>query len=165
MASLLGLAKLEKKLQRLPDVTRTQIKAAIEASAEDIVRLAKSLVPVRAGELRDSIGWTWGAPPRGSITLAKSAASLLGKDLTVTVFAGDDKAFYARWVEFGTAPHSLAKGADRSSKGKRISGGRQHPGAKSHPFFFPAWRASKKGAKSRIRKATRAAAKKVAAGN
>lgn len=155
MASILNLARLERKLKRLPDAATAEIRAAMEAVAEDIVRLARSLAPEEDGDLKRSIGWTWGAPPRGSITLGKVARSALGKDLTITVYAGDEKAFYARWVEFGTAPH--------------INGGQfagtEHPGATAHPFFYPSYRASRKAAKRNIRKATRAAARKVAAGN
>lgn len=167
MASILNLARLERKLGRLPDAVTAEIKAAMEAVAEDIMRLAKSLVPVEDGDLKDSIGWTWGAPPQGSISLGKVARSALGKALTITIYAGDDKAFYARWVEFGTAPHSLAKGADRSARagrGKKQDEGDMHPGAAAHPFFYPAYRANRKSAKAKIRKATRSAAKKVAAG-
>lgn len=167
MVKIIGLAKLEKKLKRLPEAAQREIRAAMEASAEDIVRLARSLVPKESMKLHDSIGWTWGAPPQGALTLGKIARSALGKDLTITIFAGDDEAFYARWVEFGTAPHSLAKGADRSARmglGKLQGGNLQHPGAGARPFFYPAYRAIKKSAKARIRKATRSAAKKVAAG-
>lgn len=159
--SILGLAKLDRKLKRMPDIARAEIKAAMEASAGDVVRLAKSLVVVDSGDLRGSIGWTWGAPPRGALTLGKVAAASLGKDLTITVYAGDDKAFYARWVEFGTAPHNVAKGGGNTSfKGEGV----KHPGAAARPFFFPAYRASRKGAKSKIRKAFRSAAKTAAAG-
>lgn len=160
--SILGLAKLDQKLKRLPDAARAEIKAAMEAAADDVVRLARSLVPVEDGDLQKSIGWTWGAPPRGALTLGKVAAAALGKDLTITVYAGDDKAFWARWVEFGTAPHNVAKGGgNKSFRGHGV----QHPGARAQPFFFPAYRASRNGAKSRIRKAVRSAAKKVAAGS
>jgi len=84
-------------------------------------------------------------------------------DMRITIFAGDDKAFYARWAEFGTAPHSLAKGADRSSRRRRNLPGRQHPGARAHPFFYPAYRANRKKLKSRVSRAITKAAKKVAA--
>jgi hypothetical protein len=47
-------------------------------------------------------------------------------DLVAAVKAGDAKAFYARWVEFGTQK------------------------MQARPFFFPAYRALKKRVKSRI---------------
>ena len=56
----------------------------------------------------------------------------------VSVVAGDGEAFYARFVEFGT------------------------PNAPARPFFFPTYRAFKKPIKSKVRRASRKAAKQVA---
>ncbi len=165
MAKILNLARLERKLKRLPAATEAAIRAAMEQAADEIVALAQRLVAVDDGALRDSIGWTWGAPPRGSLTLGKVARSAIGKGLTITVYAGNSEAFYARWVEFGTRPHAIVAvhaqvlGAD-GSFGARVD----HPGAAAQPYFFPAYRASRKSAKARIRRATRQAARKVAAG-
>lgn len=151
-STILGLAKLQRKFDRLPQVARSTIRLAMEGVANDIVAMARSLCPEDSGALRDSIGWTWGAPPRGSITLGKVARSSLGKDLTITVYAGNDEAFWARWVEFGTAPHENGG----------LFAGTKHPGTTAQPFFFPAYRANRKPASRRIRKATRDAAKMVA---
>lgn len=127
--------QLAKKLAALPNVVKDEIRRALQASAEEVVALAKSLVPRDQGDLYDSIDWKWGAgTPVGTVALARRQ---LG-DLSVTVFAGDDKAFYARFVEFGTVK------------------------MKAEPFFFPAYRAVRKRAKSRISRATTKAAKKVA---
>ncbi|MER2536030.1 MAG: HK97-gp10 family putative phage morphogenesis protein [Rhizobiaceae bacterium] len=153
MSNILGLAKLDRKLKRLPEVAKARIRAAMEEWAQDIVDLAKSLVPVDSGELRDSIGWTWGAPPRGSITIAKVARSKLGKDLTITIYAGDERAFWARWVEFGTSEH-LNRGLFKGSR---------HPGTKAQPFFYPAFRANRKSGKRKVNAAIRKAAREVAA--
>lgn len=158
-----GVAGLRKKLRALPDAVKGEIRLAMEAAAQEVVNLAKSLVSVDSGDLRDSIGWTWGEPPRGSIVIGKSLPMRGASDMRLTIFAGNDKAFYARWVEFGTAPHSLAKGADKSSRRRANLPGRQHPGSKAMPFFFPAWRALKKRTKSRVSRAITKAAKKVAA--
>lgn len=149
---ILGLAALEKKLKRLPDKVTAKIKAAMEQSADEIVSMMKSLVPVDDGDLKNSIGWTWGKAPKGSMVLAQAKASL-GGDLTLTIYAGDNKAFYARWVEFGTAAHT----------NKGMFAGTDNPGARSQPFFFASYRANKKSAKRRISKAVRDAAKEVAA--
>lgn len=101
--------------------------------------MAKSLVPVDKGELRDSIGWTWGRPPKGAITLGKVAASQIATDLTITIYAGNSDAYYARWVEFGT----------------------QKMGAQ--PYFFPSYRANKRQSRQRLSRAINQAAKKVSA--
>lgn len=120
-------------------MAKDAIKQALEQSANDIVTMAKSLVPVDKGELRDSIGWTWGRPPKGAITLGKVAASQIATDLTITIYAGNSDAYYARWVEFGT----------------------QKMGAQ--PYFFPSYRANKKQSRQRLSRAINQAAKKVSA--
>lgn len=150
---IIGLAKLHRKLQRMPEVAKAQIKTAMEKSADEIVAMARNLAPVlkepdarrRAGALRDSIGWTWGKAPQGAITLGKVASASLAGDLTITIYAGtrdkklgDLDAFYARWVEFGTQNMS------------------------AQPFFYPSYRANKKRAVSRLRRAVTKAAKEVA---
>lgn len=128
-------AELSKKLAALPKAVKEEIRAALSTSAQEIVAVAKRLVPVDRGDLRDSIGWTFGKAPKGSISLAEANFG----DLSVTVFAGNEKAFYARWVEFGTVK------------------------MRAHPYFFVSYRAVRKRAKSRISRATTKAAKKVAA--
>lgn len=153
-STLLGLARLDRKLRRLPEAVTAEIRKAMEALADEIVRHAKSLVPKESGDLERSIGWTWGAPPKGSLTLGKVASSALGKQLTITIFAGNDEAYYARWVEFGTAAH--VNGG--------LFAGSQNPGAARQPFFYPAWNARKKEVRKRMRQALRRGAKQVAAG-
>jgi len=125
----------------------------MEQGANEIVDMMKSLVPVDSGELRDSIGWTWGKRPKYSQAIAVVKSKLAG-DLTITIYAGNSKVRYAHLVEFGSAPH--------------INGGMfkgtQHPGTAKQPFFFVSWRTNKKRVKSRISRAINKAAKEVAAG-
>lgn len=153
MAKILNLARLERKLKRLPKLVVDNIRSEMEGVAEDIVAMMKSLVPEKSGALRDSIGWTWGKAPKGSMVFATAKASL-GADLTITIYAGNDEAYWARWVEFGTAPH-INKG---------LYAGSQNPGTRAQPYFYVSWRANKKPAKRAIRKATRNASRAVAAG-
>jgi HK97 gp10 family phage protein len=138
-ATIIGLAKLQKKLNRMPVVAKEAIKAAMAKQADEIVRMMKSLVPVDKGTLRESIGWTWGRAPKGSSIVAVAKASLAG-DLTITIYAGSHEAFYARWQEFGTK------------------------NMRANPYFYVSWRANKKRAKSAVRRAINKAAKQVAAG-
>lgn len=137
--TVLGRARLEKKLRALPDAAKTRIRAEMEKVAEEIVSMAKSLVPVDTGDLRDSIGWTWGRAPKGSMVLATAEAQL-GSDLSLTIFAGNSEAYYARWIEFGTVK------------------------LPAQPYFFVSYRANAKRAKSQIRKAVRDSARAVARG-
>ena len=138
MAEIKNAERLIQKLTVLPDAMRAEIKLAIEAQADEIVALMKRLVPHQSGDLRDSIGWTWGDAPKGSVSVASVGASALA-DLRVTIFAGNAEAYYARWVEFGTRK------------------------MRARPFFFVSWRAGRKPAKNKIRAAIRKVAKQVAA--
>ena len=136
----------------MPDAIKAQIKLAMEAQADEVVRMMRSLAPEgESGALRASIGWTWGEAPKGSITIA-SVKSQLGRGMTLTIYAGNKDAYYARWVEFGTDPH--ANGG--------LFAGSEHPGTRAQPFFYVSWRANKKPAVRKIRAAIRKAVKQVA---
>lgn len=150
---ILGLDRLNRKLKALPEAADKAIRPVMERIATDVVSLAKSLAPVEDGLLRDSINWTWGEAPKGTIVLGKVKKNTTG-NLAITIFAGDDRAFYARWVEFGTSPHINGG----------IWAGTKHPGTRAQPFFYPAWRAYRKGAKSKMGRAINKSAKKVAQG-
>jgi hypothetical protein len=67
-----------------------------------------------------------------------------------------------RWVEFGIAPHSTAKGASRK-RGKGQDQGRLHPGVAAQPFFWPTIRAHRRVLKSRFVRRMNKAAKDLAA--
>ncbi|QKC99180.1 HK97-gp10 family putative phage morphogenesis protein [Mesorhizobium sp. NZP2298] len=150
--TILGLASLNKKLKALPKAAEVAISAAMAKGADEMVALMKSLVPVDSGELRDSIAWTWGNAPKGALAIG-TVTSTDGK-LTITIYAGDSEAFYARWVEFGTKAHIA---------GGKFAGA-QIPAIPAHPFFFVSFRALRKRTKSRITRAINKSAKQVANG-
>lgn len=139
IAKVLRVRELNRKLARLPVVAKEEIRKAIAASARDIADLAETLVPKDTGRLAGSIGWTWGAAPKGSKVLARVLGQGAASDMIATVYAGDDEAFYARWIEFGTK------------------------GRPAHPFFYVSYRALRKKIRTRMRTASRRAARKVAA--
>ncbi|MBJ6986941.1 HK97-gp10 family putative phage morphogenesis protein [Devosia sp. MC521] len=150
-----GLESLKRKLRAFPKAVESEIRKAMEQSANEIVALAKSLAPVDSGDLQMSISWTWGEAPKGAIVLGrvKSGATATG-NMKITVFAGGGDAYYARMIEFGTAPHL---------NGGRFAGSK-HPGSAAQPFFYPAYRAVRKRAKGRVTRAVNKAAKRIAAG-
>lgn len=155
MTKVLGLDRLNRKLRALPKAVEAEISKAMEQSANEIVALAKSLAPVESGDLQMSISWTWGDAPKGAMVLGKVKTSGKGAgNLQITVFAGGGDAYYARLIEFGTAPH--------------LNGGRfpgtNHPGTPAQPFFYPAYRATRKRAKGRVTRSITKAAKRIAAG-
>lgn len=150
---ILGLDRLRRKLKAFPKVAEEEIRKAMEASANEIVALAKSLVPKDSGSLAESIAWTYGDAPKGAIVLGKVKGSASG-NLKITVYAGGPDAYYARFIEFGTAPHL---------NGGRFAGS-ANPGTSAQPFFYPAYRATRKLAKGRVTRAINKSAKRIAAG-
>lgn len=164
-----GVSKLKRKLRALPAIAREEIHGALQESAAEMVATAKSFAPVKSGDLRNSIGYTFGkyTPENSNVRgVGVVGAKLNDPDLTVTIHAGDAKAFYAAFVEFGTAAHTITPkrpGGLLNIFGRTITKV-EHPGAAARPFFFPAWRLVKKKAKGRVSRATNKAAKKVAAG-
>jgi HK97 gp10 family phage protein len=145
MTKITNLDRLNRKLKQLPAVARELIRTEMAKAADEIVGMMKRLAPVlavpvkdrRSGALRDSIGWTWGAAPKGSVVVASVASK--ADDMRITIYAGNAEAFYARWVEFGTQK------------------------MQAHPYFYVSWRANKRRTVRRLGKAVRDAAKKVAA--
>ena len=121
-----GLRKLKRKMRRtIPRAVRAATRDAMRKGAEEVVSSARQFVPRgETGELHDSIGWTFGDPPGGSLVLGERKAA--NDSLVLTVFAGNKKAFYVRFVEFGTQ------------------------GMSAQPFFFPAYRLNQKRIKSRV---------------
>ncbi len=136
-SKVLGLGSLKRKLLAIPEQAKAEIRKAMEASADEVVRLAKSLAPVDTGDLQMSISWTWGDAPKGTMTLGRVVGDK--NDMVITVYAGGSEAYWARWVEFGTSK------------------------MKAQPFFLPAYRANRKRVRSRIKRGINKAAKKVAA--
>jgi hypothetical protein len=149
---------------RLAAATRAIDRAttkAMEAAAKDLVALMKSLVPVGQGDLQASIDWTWGEAPEGSLAMDSLGSD--EKQITIYAGAGLDIPAVARWVEFGTAPHNVAKGGGtKAGQGDLPNGkGTPHPGARAKPYFYPAYRAKKKAILARMRREIKAALKKV----
>lgn len=146
-----GVAEFRLFMYRtVPDAVRAAARDALEKGADELVAKMRSLAPVKDGALRASIGWAWGEPPKGTIAL-DDLSPAEDPSMRIVIYAGNDDAFYVRWIEFGTSPHSVQSGAD-ISRGKG-QGGVQHPGASAHPFFWPAYRSLKSRIRARITRA------------
>lgn len=152
MSNVLGLDRLNRKLAALPVVAQKRIREAMEQGADEIVRMMKSLCPTDSGDLRDSIAWTWGKTPKGAMTLAKVTQT--GGENTLTIYAGNADAYYARFVEFGVASHTAGG----------LFAGATIPAIAKQPFFYVSYRANKRKVKGRITRAINKAAREVAAG-
>jgi len=137
MAKVQNRERLLRKLAAIPQKVRQHLGPGLEQGASEVVAAAKNLVPKDSGALERSITYK-----KGSRSTARGTQQG-DPDLTVHIVAGNDEAWYARLVEFGTAPHE--------NKGRFP--GTQHPGTRPQPYFFPAWRAYRKRVKSRVTRA------------
>ena len=132
------------------------VKPAMEQGARELVALMRSAVPVRSGDLRDSIGWTWDAVPDGAFV----RDTLAGPDgLRITIYAG------SRLTERSQARASGTRRRDHKRKGRYTGGnannaryqefGTARMGA--NPFFWPSYRALKARIRNRITRAANGA--------
>jgi HK97 gp10 family phage protein len=126
-----GLARLLAKFDRFPAAAQTEARRAIDAGAEAVLRDMQTFAPRRTGTLV------------GALESEIAADGLSAKVGIVSEEAQKD-AWYARLVEYGTKPHSLAKGAlapraNRRTRAKLQDQGAQHPGAPARPFVAPAF--------------------------
>jgi HK97 gp10 family phage protein len=144
-----GGAEMQRFLDTLPaKVERNIMRSALRAGAKPIAAAAKANVPVLDGDLRDSI---------------RISTSAKGGTVTASVKAGSKKAWYWRFVEFGTAAHliSVPESEKTINTRKGVHFGKavsmttinrlvlkignffvgptvMHPGAKAKPFMRPA---------------------------
>lgn len=152
--------RIEAKLRKIPDVAVEAARRAMEEGAQQLVDMMKASVPARSGALRASIGWTWGELPPGTFMIEEVRSGRNAGEqfatLQLKIYAGSKDAFYARFVEFGTQAHSLARNANVARGSRQDQGGR-HLGTPAQPFFFPAWRKMRAEWRREIRKQVRAA--------
>lgn len=123
-----GLADLQRALQDLPvKIERNVMRGAVNAGGQVFRKEARAGVPVKSGDLRNSI--------RVSVRVSTKAGRIDG-----TVKAGDRKAFYAHMVEFGTQRHVIkARKGGMLNIGGRLVSQVDHPGARAKPFMRPAF--------------------------
>ena len=123
--------RLRARLAKIPDIAREAAAAAMEEGAQEIVDAMKMAAPFQSGDLRDSIGWTWGEVPAGSFMIDEIRSGKNKGDqyatMRIKIYAGSREAFYARFQEFGT---------------------RSQP---AQPFFFPTWKRERAKFQRRIR--------------
>lgn len=169
-----GEADLRRQLQAVQLGISVALMDEIERQAIRLVARMKAAAPVlkqpdrrrTPGELKDSIGWTWGDAPAGSLIIGKQGSGTR-RSPRITIYAGSRRtagrnsagAFYATWVEFGTQA-GVAGSRTASSTGGRRSRGvkRTHPGTVAQPYFWPAYRAMRQGIRAGMSKAINKAA-------
>jgi HK97 gp10 family phage protein len=130
-----GLSEFQRRWKAVPELVKEAAKEALQQNAEEIVADMRKLAPVgETGDLLVSIKWTWGDAPKGTMAIG-TVGDTESSDLKITVYAGGNTAFYARFQEFGTVNMT------------------------ANPFFYPVWRARRKRVKSRLTRAINKAIK------
>lgn len=120
-----GLADLQRFLDQLtPKMERNVLRGALRAGANVVKPVAAANIHSVSGELAK--GLKVGSRARGGV-------------VTASVKAAGPHAFVARWVEYGTKPHTItAKNRKGLSFGGVFFQSVDHPGATPHPFLRPA---------------------------
>lgn len=126
-----GLKDLGMFLQQLPlKLEKNILRAALRAGARVIANEAKINVPVHLGDLKKSI--------RTGSNAKKDMVEAYAR-------AGNKKAYYYRFVEYGTAAHLIKAGKNKpllvftAKDGKKIEATQvNHPGAIAKPYMRPA---------------------------
>ena len=151
-------ARFKRKLSKLPKVVEEAARAAMEDFADQVVAAMRNLVPVKTGALRESIDWTWGGPPSDAKIVGHVGGAAQNR---ITIFAGSEAAYYARWVEFGTRARAPGKYRDEHDH-KRNAGAGGHAATPAEPFFYPTWRAYKRKLARTVNPKVYSAIKKLA---
>lgn len=139
-----GVKALEKRLTKtIPEAIRKAASDAMEKGAQEVVDMMKRRVPRDTGELANTIGWSWGDAPKGSMIIGE-VQNRKYNTMRILIFAGSEKTRVGSRNQFQLA--------------RLLEFGTQEMGPK--PFFFGSWRANKKRVRSRVTRAIREAIKR-----
>lgn len=139
-ATIKGTKELIEFLSNLPlKLEKNILRSALRAGAGVIAKEAKAKVPVGMGNLKKSIR-TGSNVRKGGVEAYVRAGGRKNKSKDK-----DQSAFYAQFVEFGTAYHPIKPKNKKALKFKAKDGSTRlasqvlHPGAKAQPFMRPAY--------------------------
>lgn len=121
--SIIGGTALDAALRTLPvKIERNILRAALRQGANVYRAEVRATIPVESGALRKSVRVS---------TRAK------GGTVYASLKIGNDKTFYARFLEFGTQRHGVKKGS--SVRRGKHQDGVLNPGIEPRPFARPAF--------------------------
>lgn len=134
-SGIAGLSNLRRVLRRLPADVTSELRETIEFGANMILRDARARLAQRSKRTSRAL-------------VVKMGRDRLSAKVGIIGARAKKQAYMARWIEFGTKPHSLKKGSRSGGKGRsaqRLASqkGGWHPGVPPHPFLFPAYEANK----------------------
>lgn len=129
-----GLSRFQKRMRSIPQAVREAVKPAVVTGAEEVASLARQLAPEDTGDLKKSI--VVSQPGQATPPYSQPGGSRTAGPLEALVTAGNTDVRYPHLVEYGTT--------------------KTH----AHPFFWPAFRLSRKRAATRIKGAISRAVRK-----
>lgn len=133
MVKILNEKRLMARISRIDPAVGRAVKGAVGRAAEAHADTARLRAPEDTGDLKRSIGWAFGSARGGVIPLG--GKRLNKSDITAVAYAGDKRAYYARFQEFGTSRN------------------------RAQPYFFPAARVIAPGFRADLKRAGKSAIK------
>lgn len=121
------LDRLNRRMKAIPQAVRQAVVPALTTSGNELVSRMKALAPERTGDLKESIEAT--PPGQSTPPYSQPGGSRVAGELEVVVTAGNSGVRYPHLVEYGTADTA------------------------AQPFFWPAFRLTRKRAAGRIKRA------------
>ena len=119
-----GLAETLAAMRRAKEAARAAVMPELEQSARDLTVTMRVLAPRDTGALEDSIEVTY--PGQSTPPYSQPGGSRVAGETEVLITAGNADVRYAHLVEYGTFETD------------------------AQPFFWPAWRLSRKKIRDRI---------------
>ncbi len=124
-------ARLQKRLAAIPKRVREAVQPALIQCGDELVGRMRALAPEDSGDLKKSIVAT--PPGQATPPYSQPGGSQVARENQVLVTAGNSKVRYPHLVEYG-ATHAAAQ-----------------------PFFWPAYRLTRKRIANRVKRAMRKA--------
>ena len=128
-------ARLQKRFEAIPKRVREAVQPALIQSGDELVGRMRALAPEDSGDLKRSIVAT--PPGQATPPYSQPGGSQVAAENQVLVTAGNAKVRYPHLVEYGAA-HAPAQ-----------------------PYFWPAYRLTRKRIANRVKRAMRKAIKEA----
>lgn len=145
-----GIAEVRARFKAVPARVRDEVKAEVERQAGRIVAQMRQLQPYST--IR--IGWTWGDAPAGSLVLARSSAGTDFGRVAATIYA------IGPLLRDSRVPVTLAEVAEHGTRARRQrTTGRSTGRMPATPYFYPVYRANRRGMRAAISRAVTRAVK------
>lgn len=121
------IARLQRRLEAIPQEVRKAVQPSLVKSGEELAGLMRQLAPEDEGDLKESIAVT--APGEQTPAYSQPGGSRVAGELEVLVTVGNTDVRYPHLQEYGTAHHE------------------------AQPFFWPSFRLLRKRLSNRTKRA------------